>query len=147
MKRIRQISLKLVYIVLSIFLVSTVFSGCAAGKKVPPPEERNNSTFTPGDLVRIKTLDQKIYQFKVVEIGNDFIAGKDNYIFFRDIETIDKMKSGGSSGAGTVILVSAVMVAGLTALLLSQVGGPGVSLGSGSNNGGGSSGGNSGSTK
>ena len=80
-----------------LFLISaTVGISCAASYRAVPHDPDSDYLaikwiFTPGDKVRVTTIDNRKVEFKVVKVTDEAIIGENEKVLFTDISNLEEM--------------------------------------------------------
>ena len=72
-----------------------------------------------GSLVEVRTLDKRTVKFRVTEISDDGLGGKQGFYRFEDMESLRVEGPGQSESNAAVYILGALGVAALVALALS----------------------------
>ena len=64
---------------------------------LPPPDPVTPATirqqFRAGDMIKVYTLDQTVYEFPIVGVNNDVIVGQRQQIPFNEIDRVEKVET------------------------------------------------------
>jgi len=76
-----------------LFIITITFLAYSCGPRyevVYPNSRFINALIKSGNTVIITTKDEKVYEFKVVEITDDAIVGETDKVLFTDIHNLQK---------------------------------------------------------
>jgi len=99
-------------IIVCITVIAFIISGCTTLRPVDltPPSLQDSITqgdlIKPGNRVRITTIDEKTYKFKILSVSDGYVKGKDIEIPINDVALVEK---GQFSILKTTLLVGGII--------------------------------------
>ncbi len=107
------------------YLLSLLVLNLAACSTLQPVSIENAMQYSPprgidyGSLVEVKTLDKRTVKFRVTEITDDGLGGKQGFFPFEDMQSLRVDNPGKNNGNAATYILSVLGIIALVALVAS----------------------------